>query len=49
MNPDEFVEKLLKAIEDASQEHKNAPTEGVYCYTLGKIDAYKKVFEWIKD
>lgn len=49
MNPNEFVEKLLNAIEAAGEEHKNAPTEGVYWYTIGKLDAFKKVFEWIKE
>jgi len=49
MNPDEFVERLLKAIEVASQEHKNAQAQPEYLYTQGRLDALREVFDWIED
>lgn len=44
----EFMGKLLNAVDTAIQEHKNAKTQSEYLYTQGRLDAFKKVVEWIK-
>lgn len=44
----EFMGKLLNAVDAAIQEHKNAKNKDEYLYTQGKMDAFKKVVEWIK-
>ena len=49
MDKMEFMGKLLSAVDEAYQEHKNAETQLKYLYTLGRLDAFKKVVEWIKD
>lgn len=49
MNPDEFVEKLLNALDVAIQEHKNAQAQPEYLYTQGRLDALREVLDWIKD
>lgn len=49
MDKIEFMGKLLNAVDAAIQEHKNAKTQSEYLYTLGRLDAFKKVVEWIKD
>ena len=45
----EFMGKLLNAVDAAFQEHKHAKTPSEYLYTQGRLDAFKKVVEWIKD
>lgn len=44
-----FMDKLLNAVDAALQEHKHAKTESEYLYTQGRLDAFKKVVEWIKE
>lgn len=44
-----FMGKLLNAVDAAVQEHKHAQTQSEYLYTQGKLDAFKKVVEWIKE
>lgn len=44
-----FLGKLLNAVDAAVQEHKNAQTQSEYLYTQGRLDAFKKVVEWIKE
>lgn len=44
-----FLGKLLKAVDESTQEHKNAQTELKWVYSAGKMDAYKQVVEWIEE
>lgn len=44
-----FMGKLLNAVDAAYQEHKNAKTQSEYLYSQGRLDAFKKVVEWIKE
>lgn len=44
-----FLGKLLNAVDAALQEHKNAQTQSNWLYTLGRLNAFKEVVEWIKD
>lgn len=44
-----YMGKLMKAVDAAIQEHKNAQTKDDYIYTMGKIDALKQVVEWLKE
>lgn len=44
-----FLGKLMTAVDAAVQEHKNAQTQSNYLYTLGRLNAFKEVVEWIKD
>ena len=44
-----FLGKLLKAVDESTNEHKNAQTQSEYLYAQGKMDAYKQVVEWIKE
>lgn len=44
-----FMGKILNAVDAAVQEHKNAQTQSEYLYTQGRLDAFKKVVEWIKE
>lgn len=44
-----FMGKLLNAVDAAVQEHKNSQTQSEYLYTQGRLDAFKKVVEWIKE
>lgn len=44
----EFTGKLLNAVDEAIQAHKDAKTQSEYLYTQGRLDAFKKVTEWIK-
>lgn len=44
-----FMGKLLNAVDAAIQEHKNAQTQSEHLYTQGRLDAFKKVVEWIKE
>lgn len=44
-----FLGKLLNAVDTAVQEHKNAQTQSNWLYTLGRLNAFKEVVEWIKD
>lgn len=44
-----FMGKLLNAVDAVIQEHKNAKTKDEYIYTMGRMDAFKKVVEWIKE
>lgn len=41
--------KLLNAVDEAIQAHKNAQDKYEYLYTQGRMDAFKKVVEWIKE
>ena len=44
-----FMGKILNAVDAAVQEHKNAKTQSEYLYTQGRLDAFKKVVEWVKE
>lgn len=44
-----FLGRLLKAVDESTQEHKNAQTQSEYLYAQGKMDAFKKCVEWIKE
>ena len=44
-----FLGKLLNAVDAAVQEHKNAQTQSNWLYTLGRLNAFNEVVEWIKD
>jgi hypothetical protein len=44
-----FLGKLMTTVDAAVQEHKNAQTQSNWLYTLGRLNAFKEVVEWIKD
>lgn len=44
-----FMGKLLNAVDAAIQAHKDAQTQSEYLYTQGRLDAFKKVVEWLKE
>ena len=44
-----FLGKLLKAVDESANEHKNSQTKDDYIYTMGKMDALKQVVEWIEE
>lgn len=44
-----FLGKLMTAVDTAMQEHKNAQTQSNWLYTLGRLNAFNEVVEWIKD
>ena len=44
-----FLGKLLKAVDESTNEHKNAQTQSEYLYSQGKLDAYKQVVKWTEE
>ena len=48
MDKIEFMGLLLNAVDAVEKEHKYAQTQSEHLYTLGQLNAYKQVIEWIK-
>ena len=49
MDKVKLLGKLLEAVDESMNEHKNAGTKEEYLYFLGRKEAYQQVVKWIEE